>query len=273
MYTLNESITLSGAAADTGWEVMSWSGSDNDASTAGSNTLSMPAEHQAVFVNYRSLSGLETLSVTVTGQGSVSLDPDGGSYLPDTEVELTAAAKDGWHFVEWTGDLTGTTNPATVIPDGDEVIDVSAGDYHTCALTSEGGVQCWGDNRYGQLGDGTTTQQETPVIVEALSTDAERIEAGYFYSCAEPDGGGALQCWGIGSFGQPGVSQAGYPLHPGNIDPAVASREYDYDDSNHPYAVTSLTTGESYSYDANGNMTSRTEGGVTYTQVFDAKKP
>jgi RHS repeat-associated protein len=32
-----------------------------------------------------------------------------------------------------------------------------------------------------------------------------------------------------------------------------------------------ISTGESYSYDANGNMTSRTEGGVTYTQNFDAE--
>jgi YD repeat-containing protein len=35
--------------------------------------------------------------------------------------------------------------------------------------------------------------------------------------------------------------------------------------------VASLSTGESYTYDANGNMTQRVEGGLTYTQVFDAE--
>ena len=39
----------------------------------------------------------------------------------------------------------------------------------------------------------------------------------------------------------------------------------------HKHAVTALSTGESYGYDANGNMTSRTEGGLTYTQTFDAE--
>jgi YD repeat-containing protein len=46
---------------------------------------------------------------------------------------------------------------------------------------------------------------------------------------------------------------------------------YTYADGEHSYAVTGLSTNESYSYDANGNMTSRTEGGATYTQVFDAE--
>ncbi len=44
---------------------------------------------------------------------------------------------------------------------------------------------------------------------------------------------------------------------------------YNYNDPAHKHAVTSLSSGESYEYDANGNMTERVEGGVTYAQEFD----
>jgi YD repeat-containing protein len=44
---------------------------------------------------------------------------------------------------------------------------------------------------------------------------------------------------------------------------------YNYADPAHKHAVTSLQSGETYSYDANGNMITRVEGGVTYTQNFD----
>lgn len=45
------------------------------------------------------------------------------------------------------------------------VIRISAGNYHTCAVTSRSAVYCWGPNAYGQLGDGTTTDSGAPVRV------------------------------------------------------------------------------------------------------------
>jgi hypothetical protein len=46
-----------------------------------------------------------------------------------------------------------------------EAINVAAGNYHTVALKSDGTVWSGGDNSYGQLGDGTTTQRLIPVSV------------------------------------------------------------------------------------------------------------
>ena len=71
------------------------------------------------------------------------------------------------------GDGT-TTNQSTPVqvkgPGGvgylEGVVAVSAGDYHTVALKSDGTVWAWGRNNFGQLGNGTQTSQLTPVQVK-----------------------------------------------------------------------------------------------------------
>ena len=80
---------------------------------------------------------------------------------------------------------------------------ISAGAYETCALTIAGGMKCWGDNTLGQLGDGSTTQRNTPVGVSGLTSGVLAIKTGNRTTCAVTATGGA-KCWGDNLYDQVG---------------------------------------------------------------------
>lgn len=62
-------------------------------------------------------------------------------------------------------DTSNSNEPVAVhMPVGVKATSVTAGVYYTCAVASNG-VYCWGNNQYGQLGDGTMTDRWTPVLV------------------------------------------------------------------------------------------------------------
>ncbi len=118
------------------------------------------------------------------------------------------------------------TNTARNTPSANaltSVAAITAGQFHTCALTTSGGARCWGRNDYGQasaalcmhaesaclcimvmcvgvqLGDGTITHRNTP-SADVLSSVAA-ITAYIFHTCALTTSGGA-SCWGRNDYGQ-----------------------------------------------------------------------
>ncbi len=95
-------------------------------------------------------------------------------------------------------DVSGLSNGITRL---------TAGAYHTCALTVNGGVKCWGDNLSGQLGNGTNDSQTFPVDVNELTNGVMGLEAGNFHTCALMANGG-LKCWGANQTGQLGDGTA-----------------------------------------------------------------
>jgi alpha-tubulin suppressor-like RCC1 family protein len=104
-----------------------------------------------------------------------------------------------------------------------DVVSIAAGEFHTCTLSEDGSVRCWGDNRRGQLGDGTRTFRPSPVLVSVTGVSA--ITAGYYHTCALLSTG-AVRCWGENTTGQVGdgtTTDRPNPVMPAGLDRDVAA--------------------------------------------------
>ncbi len=104
-------------------------------------------------------------------------------------------------------DGTYTSAALSVVVSNVTATAVSAGGFHNCALVA-GGVQCWGYNNYGQLGNNSTTDSSTPVRVVGVGgagylAGVTQISAGKYHTCAVVSSG-AVYCWGQNVYGQLG---------------------------------------------------------------------
>jgi alpha-tubulin suppressor-like RCC1 family protein len=110
------------------------------------------------------------------------------------------------------GDGVHTSPAYRIVVSGVSASVVSAGGFHTCALVA-GGVQCWGYNNYGQLGNNSTTNSSTPVRVVGVGgtgylSNVTQISAGKYHTCAVVSGG-AVYCWGQNASGPNVYGQLG----------------------------------------------------------------
>ena len=211
----------------------------------------------------------------------VGLDRDGDNNGDDLLGDIvqvsageahTCALKSNGRVVCWgdgddghlgNNELMGKDYPVAVVGEdsddddnGDgflsEIVQISAGAEHTCALQSNGGVVCWGHGGDGRLGNDAVVVKHHPVAVVGEDSDGNgsgdgllgnivQISAGGQHTCALKSDGGMV-CWGsgiVGRLGHNGTSSRGHPV-------AVVGEDSDNDNNGDDFlnGIIGISAGE-----------------------------
>lgn len=117
-YAAGTVVTLTATPA-AGFQFAGWSGdltgTTNPAQITMSANRTVTATFTAVGQNF-------TLITTIVGSGSVSRNPNAGAYASGTVVTLTATPAAGFQFAGWSGDLSGSTNPAPLLMNANKAV-------------------------------------------------------------------------------------------------------------------------------------------------------
>lgn len=113
-----------------------------------------------------------------------------------------------WSWGENTDKELGR-NTRKILPDTPAIVDglkdvvaIAAPEFHSLAIVKDGTVWAWGNNQYGQLGDGTNVSRGTPVKVRFLS-DVVAVSGGIGFSVALKKDG-TVWAWGYNGHGSLG---------------------------------------------------------------------
>jgi alpha-tubulin suppressor-like RCC1 family protein len=195
-------------------------------------------------------------AVKVTALSGITAIAGGGNHslaLKDDGTVLAWGSDAYGQLGDGVGGAANSNNPVQVV-NLSNVTAIEGGDQHSLALKADGKVRAWGDNTYGQLGNGTLTDSDFPVTVNNLA-NVKAIAAGNGDSLALRYGG-TVMAWGDNTFGQLGNGISG--LGTKSVNPAPVSNLSD---------VKSIAAGDSHNLALKYDGTMRAWGYNTYGQL------
>ena len=116
-------VTLT-ATPNPGWAFSGWSGDLSGTDNPLSFTITEDTAVTATFVQEE-----YTLTINLVGNGAVIVEPEQSTYHYGDVVTITAVPDTTWLFAGWGGDISGTSNPNTIVITGDTVVTVVFGQY------------------------------------------------------------------------------------------------------------------------------------------------
>lgn len=140
--------------------------------------------------------GALSIGFAIHSCGPVSHLPDKNSSTP-TSLDTYSSLEDLATVVKNAGNnIVGYTS------NGSENGLISMGDVSTCVVMYNGSLKCWGLNKKGQLGNGTTTNSKTPILAKNVTDKVIAVSIGYLHSCIYTYNG--LKCFGGQEYGKVG---------------------------------------------------------------------
>jgi uncharacterized protein (TIGR02145 family)/uncharacterized repeat protein (TIGR02543 family) len=118
VYMYNEQVTVTATAANC-YTFTGWSGAST--SKEASVTITMN-DNKTLMANFQQNQYTLTTNVASSGGGTVSRNPNQTNYVCGTSVTVTATAANGYEFIGWSGDASGTTNPVTIIVNNNKTL-------------------------------------------------------------------------------------------------------------------------------------------------------
>jgi alpha-tubulin suppressor-like RCC1 family protein len=181
------------------------------------HVAAQPATHDSLRFVALSAGGTHTCALT-TGGLAYCWGGNRWGQLGNGEYEALPARApfEGIAAYDTTGSLRVRLPQRVAIPA--RLVAISAGNQHSCALSAEGEMYCWGFGRFGQLGHGSFSDSPRPVRV-ATQRRFRAMSAGATHTCAIASDG-TLFCWGGNWHGQLGDSS----LYNRSTPTPVASR-------------------------------------------------